>query len=431
MWLPGGDTIAQRLEADLSNLRSCVVWLRQTRDADRLLRLVGALMGFMSVRGYLREELVWLEHAVALGRDTGAPSLAGGLISLAAVVHLRGGEHRALALAEEGIELARARHDDFELVRGVMYAGLVALRRCELEQAAAFQREALALLANLGDASWVQLAESTVLGHLGNIAIAAGNVGDADALFAAALERQRALGHEPGTSHIYASHPLAGLGDVARARGDQAQALVRYQEALGHARRFRDTRAIAYALGGVAGALAAAGRWEAAARLFGAAEALHEQAGLPFDLETMDRQRALGLPEPWQRAGDSYGTAQPLRDALGGRLVNVVPAVPDTTAAARAWGEGRALSLTAAVAEAASVAIPAGQIRLDSPNHGLTPRELEVLRLVAAGSSNAQVAEALFISVPTAKRHVTNVLGKLALPSRSAAAAYAHRHHLD
>ena len=61
---------------------------------------------------------------------------------------------------------------------------------------------------------------------------------------------------------------------------------------------------------------------------------------------------------------------------------------------------------------------------------GLTPRELEVLRLVAAGRSNREIADTLFISVPTVKSHLSNMLGKLDLPSRSAATAYAHIHGL-
>ena len=65
-----------------------------------------------------------------------------------------------------------------------------------------------------------------------------------------------------------------------------------------------------------------------------------------------------------------------------------------------------------------------------SPRHGLTPRELEVVRLVAAGRSNRAIAAALFISVPTVKRHLTNILGKLDLPSRSALNTYAHTHGL-
>jgi pimeloyl-ACP methyl ester carboxylesterase/DNA-binding CsgD family transcriptional regulator len=61
------------------------------------------------------------------------------------------------------------------------------------------------------------------------------------------------------------------------------------------------------------------------------------------------------------------------------------------------------------------------------PSHGLTGRELEVLRLVAAGQSNAEIAAALVISVRTVERHLTNVYAKLGLVGRSArAAAVAH-----
>jgi DNA-binding CsgD family transcriptional regulator len=58
---------------------------------------------------------------------------------------------------------------------------------------------------------------------------------------------------------------------------------------------------------------------------------------------------------------------------------------------------------------------------------GLTPRELEVLALVAEGRSNRQVADALFISAKTASVHVSNILAKLGVGSRVEAAAVAHR----
>jgi DNA-binding CsgD family transcriptional regulator len=58
---------------------------------------------------------------------------------------------------------------------------------------------------------------------------------------------------------------------------------------------------------------------------------------------------------------------------------------------------------------------------------GLTPRELEVLALVAAGRSNRQIAEALFISAKTASVHVSNILAKLAVGNRVEAAGVAHR----
>jgi DNA-binding NarL/FixJ family response regulator len=61
---------------------------------------------------------------------------------------------------------------------------------------------------------------------------------------------------------------------------------------------------------------------------------------------------------------------------------------------------------------------------------GLTARELEVLRLVAGGLRNQQIAAALFISSKTASVHVSNILGKLGVTSRVEAAATAHRLHL-
>lgn len=61
---------------------------------------------------------------------------------------------------------------------------------------------------------------------------------------------------------------------------------------------------------------------------------------------------------------------------------------------------------------------------------GLTPREREVLRLVAAGKSNRSIAADLVLSEKTVARHVSNILGKLGLPSRSAATAHAYQHGL-
>jgi DNA-binding CsgD family transcriptional regulator len=62
--------------------------------------------------------------------------------------------------------------------------------------------------------------------------------------------------------------------------------------------------------------------------------------------------------------------------------------------------------------------------------HGLTRRELEVLRLLATGRTNRAIAEDLFISEKTVARHVSNIFGKLGLGSRAAATAYAYQHRL-
>lgn len=63
-------------------------------------------------------------------------------------------------------------------------------------------------------------------------------------------------------------------------------------------------------------------------------------------------------------------------------------------------------------------------------DHGLTLRELEVLRLVATGMTNQAIAEELHVAVKTVDRHVGNVLTKLGVATRTAATAFAYQHDL-
>ena len=68
--------------------------------------------------------------------------------------------------------------------------------------------------------------------------------------------------------------------------------------------------------------------------------------------------------------------------------------------------------------------------RQRAPGHGLTPRELQVLRLLAAGKTNHAIAADLVMADKTVDRHVTNIFAKLGVSSRAAATAYAYEHRL-
>jgi DNA-binding NarL/FixJ family response regulator len=61
---------------------------------------------------------------------------------------------------------------------------------------------------------------------------------------------------------------------------------------------------------------------------------------------------------------------------------------------------------------------------------GLTPRERQVLALIAEGATNRQIGAALYMAEKTASVHVSRILGKLGVQSRTQAAAVAHRLHL-
>jgi DNA-binding NarL/FixJ family response regulator len=99
-----------------------------------------------------------------------------------------------------------------------------------------------------------------------------------------------------------------------------------------------------------------------------------------------------------------------------------------------ACAEGRTSALETIVAEAL-VALEAadGPSPIDLPtdhDHGLTARELEVLRLVAAGRTNAEIAEALFVSRRTVTSHVERIFAKLGVHSRAEAGAVAREREL-
>lgn len=105
------------------------------------------------------------------------------------------------------------------------------------------------------------------------------------------------------------------------------------------------------------------------------------------------------------------------------RLADHDTAGMELDAARRVFEQLGATPLLARVAELS------GRPKASTPG-GLTPREVDVLRLVATGASNREIADRLVISEKTVARHLSNIFTKLGVPSRAAATAYAYQHEL-
>jgi DNA-binding CsgD family transcriptional regulator len=150
-----------------------------------------------------------------------------------------------------------------------------------------------------------------------------------------------------------------------------------------------------------------------------AAAAAWERLGLPYRVAYASFRQAEAL---LTAAGDHDAAAEALRRAaaitgrLGARLLDA---------------EVKALARRARLDLAEHAPATAARTPEPAEHLGLTPREAEVLALVAAGRSNRQIAEALFISPKTASVHVSNILVKLGVHTRVEAAAVAHRLGLD
>lgn len=166
-----------------------------------------------------------------------------------------------------------------------------------------------------------------------------------------------------------------------------------------------DLLGIVPALEGLATVVAAQGEPLWAAHLWGAAEALREAYGFPL--------------HPVYRADYEHSVAA-VRGQLGEKAFATV------------WAEGRTMTPEQALVARGSGAIfeePPAQSLPGYPD-GLTAREVEVLRLVAAGSSNQEIADTLVISERTVNSHLVHIFNKLGVNSRAAAAAFAIRQKL-
>jgi DNA-binding CsgD family transcriptional regulator len=235
--------------------------------------------------------------------------------------------------------------------------------------------------------------------HLAVVAYGQGNLRHAEALCQEALELARTRGHAFGLAAVQTHRGLV-LCDLHDCPG----ALVALDEAVSLYAASKDLEGIARCLANFAVVAAAGQHWTVAARLMGAGEALQSILGYGFHFPEGPRYR---------RAADE---AERALAADFSRLVAL----------------GNDLSIDDALAEAATLSglsFEANRAEEDRP-FGLTVRELEVLRLVAAGQSDRDIAETLFISHHTVMRHVANVLTKLDVGSRTAAATIAVRNGL-
>jgi len=387
---PGGPAALLAPESEHGNLRAALTRLAEAGDGERLLRLAVALGRFWETRGYWDEGIAWLERALAA-----APGASTAHVEateyLGTIFSYRGDIARAEPLLRDALALARGL-GDAERVAGVLeILGALLVDHGRAAEAEPLLAEAVEHARRAGDTD----RAATSLAHAGIAALGRGDTPASRERLEAARAAGLAGGH-PFPAAIAARY----LGLIAAEAGDVASAAERLRafrswDPEGHhmlARLVPDAAALA----------AASGEPARAARLIGAARA--------FAAET-------GLAAAWPERAIHERAETRARAALG------EDAFEDAVAA------GQALSAAEVIAEVEAVlAPPAERIQPGAPAmHGLTPRDLDVLRLVAAGRSNPEIAAALFISPRTAQAHVANILAKLGVASRTEAASHAIR----
>ena len=194
-----------------------------------------------------------------------------------------------------------------------------------------------------------------------------------------------------------------GWAAYHRAGGDPTRARHHAEQALAHASEPRQPLALLAAHRLLGELDTAAGQHAEAHEHLELALALAEACAAPYERALT----LLALAELRHAAGERDGAQAALDEARA--ILTALEARPALA---------RAEALTTQLAAAPAAQSPA-------PPFGLTAREVEVLRLVALGLSDAQVAERLFVSRPTVKAHLRSIYAKLDVPSRTAAARVA------
>jgi predicted ATPase/DNA-binding CsgD family transcriptional regulator len=475
----------ERLQREHENLRAALLWLVEHNEQEAALRLGAALGHFWLMRGLLSEGRTELARALAGSRGVVAtPVRAKALYAAGALAGLQGDFEQSEALCGESLELFRALGDLRGSATSLRFLGHLTLQQSDLAAARSLLEEAVTLFREVDD----QYAITTVHVNLAVGFLSQGEYAKARALAEEAvvlsreagdswrianslwflayvflfqgaltqarvlLEESLALARQEGYKEAIA-FALVVSGQVALEQGDAEMAHSLLEESLTLFKELGDRQNIPQPLIGLAWVSLAQGDYAAARALLEESLALFKAVGHKWFIAVC--LVGFGVLATAQGevvwAARLLSAAEALCKAINGVLPPFVHARQEfTIAAARtqlgeevftaAWAEGRSMTLEQVLAAPGPVMMPTAvpaESSTDLPASkattypdGLTAREVEVLRLVAQGLTDAQVAEQLVISPHTVNTHLKSIYGKIQVSSRSAATSYAIEHQL-
>jgi non-specific serine/threonine protein kinase len=384
-----------RLVREQDNMRSALRWtLDGGVDPEPGLRMAAALGRYWDTRGDLREGIRWLRDVLALSAvRPRTPSWSRAMTALGYLTSVQGNSEEAVQLLDESLSYWRELGEPRALAVALFFRGVaVAWPRSDLAALPFFEQSLE--LSRIRGPRWTTYFSLMTLGEAARVQ---GDYPRAEMLLNEGLSLVEIEGERHGAFFI-----LNNLALLALRQAELPRAEMFALRALSAAAELDSRHGMVMALDSLASVAAAAGHPRRAARLFGSADAARAIIG-DFAYATTRPDRENGMAAARTQLGQ--------------------------TAFEQAWASGGELTLEQAVAEARQVDLATQ--RRPTPSSGrrarLTQRETEVLRLVADGVTNQQIAARLIISEATVKRHIDHLFAKLGVSSRTAAATIAMR----
>jgi predicted ATPase/DNA-binding CsgD family transcriptional regulator/Tfp pilus assembly protein PilF len=387
------------------------------------------------------------------------------LKSLGTMAWHQGDYPQAGAYYTESLAMSQAGGDKMGAAAALNNLGNVASYQGDHTRARQYYNASLELQKELGN----KFCIATTMQNLGVAATEQGDFADAAFMLKESLALNQAIEHREGVISC-----LANLGCLARLEGDHDRAITLLEEACDRARELGDKRNIASAIHELGMVALYQDQIAQAQQQLVKSLTIRQQTGdrreIVVSLEGLAQLAA--AQKIWERAALLCGAAEALRAAIGaplppvdcaahGRLVATLRAHLDAQTLSNAWARGRTLPLdkalaiwqpplscehshtaTQAVIETASklpvsvqphaassgappphspIALNGLNVRETVAPTGLTAREIEILRLVTQGLTNAQIANHLILSRLTVNAHLRSIYRKLDVSTRAAA----------
>jgi predicted ATPase/DNA-binding CsgD family transcriptional regulator len=394
-------TLLERLGTEHDNFRTALGWalrpLACAETAELGVRIAVTLgqRRFWAAYG-LGEGLAWLERGLDRSYTLPEPLRAEALGHAGWIANVQGDYQKALRLLEENYAVSKELGDNRIVAASLIQLGhFLTMHGSEHERVETLREETEELLPELSDRQLI----GPLLIFLGLAALNRNDYPQTVAQLEDGLHLYREMGDAYGIALCCGT-----LGFIALHQNYIDRAASMFEEALVALRELRDRVGMLHCLMGTASVNGLRGAPARAARLWGAAEALGEAASVPL------------LPAIESRY-DYEGHVAAARSQIG-----------EITFEA-AWAEGRKMLPEEAVEFALQQPAPPEDIEIPtSYPAGLSAREVEVLKLVAGGMTNAQIAKELYISPRTVNAHMGSVYHKIDSHSRAEAARFASEH---
>lgn len=412
------------LEQEHDNLRSALGWAIQAGRADEATRLALSLWRFWHSRIYQQEGVRWLEQILALDATSPIPASLRPRLLNALGVLANAVRHfdRAAACQTEALRLWTEAGDEAGMAQAMMDIGWQHFQQVDLVKTKQCAVACLPLAERTGDKRLI--AGALQLNAIADLHADISLLFDYDAgakvdhhpllEVIPTLERSRAIWCELGDTGSEASTiallglTYQGMRDYERAKPLLAES-IRLHLRLGN-------------YGNIDGTFVAL--MNLAANMSDTVEMAQDSARM-FGVLLASGERIATQQSPWD-------SSEPARRLMA-RLIGVI----GQEGFEQALAEGKALTTDGILALVARITAPnlrtlplSPHAVARAPYAALTPREVDVLRLVATGLTNAQVAQRLIVTPRTINAHLTAIYSKLGVTSRAGAIRYALVHQL-